>query len=234
MEFFKKNIFQKIAYELSDLKYQKKERLGDIIKKYELDIANIKFISVGANDGIKHDPIAPFLKKYDWEGVFIEPIPEYFSLLKENYKKSRKIILEQAAIGSEESQKNIYLINPKAPWITIFFGKRLASFDRKIIESHSWYVPMLRKNIINLEVAVIPLRTIIEKYEYWDVDLITIDVEGYELEVITSLDFTKIKPKIIFFETKHLTINGYEKIVNLLETEGYKIFALGRDSYAIS
>ena len=46
------------------------------------------FIQVGANDGLMCDPIRQFIVKHSWGGILVEPVPDYFELLKKNYLES--------------------------------------------------------------------------------------------------------------------------------------------------
>jgi hypothetical protein len=34
------------------------------------------FIGIGANDGVTHDPLYPFVRDFRWRGIIVEPIPE--------------------------------------------------------------------------------------------------------------------------------------------------------------
>ena len=43
---------------------------------------NFFFVQVGANDGVNHDPIFHHVRKYNWKGLLIEPIPDIFEKLK--------------------------------------------------------------------------------------------------------------------------------------------------------
>jgi hypothetical protein len=37
----------------------------------------IFFISIGANDGVSNDPIWPFASRFGWEGLAVEPNPQW-------------------------------------------------------------------------------------------------------------------------------------------------------------
>src|SRR6266568_4231619 len=39
------------------------------------------FIGIGANDGVTHDPLYPFVRDFEWRGIMVEPIPEVFAEL---------------------------------------------------------------------------------------------------------------------------------------------------------
>src|SRR5664279_1658362 len=43
------------------------------------------FIGIGANDGVTHDPLYPFVRDFGWRGIMVEPIPEAFAALERNY-----------------------------------------------------------------------------------------------------------------------------------------------------
>lgn len=228
-----KNLVEKIKFEINDLISHKRENLLDIIEKTNLDKSNIKFILIGANDGIVNDPVAPFIKKYNWEGLFIEPVKKYFKDLEKNYGNNGNIILENVAIGNEEEQKEIYFISEEAPFLTKKLGKRLASFHEDVIKSHSWYIPKIQNNLDSEKVKVKRLEQLLNKHNYWDANTLVLDVEGHELKIIEKINFNKFKPQIIYFETKHLNKISNLKIKNILENHKYKIFDLGRDSYGI-
>ncbi|MEX2436575.1 MAG: FkbM family methyltransferase [Candidatus Paceibacterota bacterium] len=229
----KKGFLGKIKYEIKDLIAHKKENLLKIINKANLDQENIKFISIGANDGVVNDPLAPYIYKYKWEGIFIEPLPQYFKELKKNYGNNQNISLENIAINNKEGFKDICFISSKAPFITKLLGKRLASFHKKVIEDHSWYIPKIKQNIEKMSVPVKPLNYILEKYNYWDANIVIIDVEGHELKIIKTIDFKKFQPKIIYFEIKHLSKDDEIEAKEILKNEGYALSSLGRDCYGI-
>ena len=49
------------------------------IKKYLH--SNFTFVQVVANDGKRFDPINKYVVQYQWRGIVIEPIQEYFDEL---------------------------------------------------------------------------------------------------------------------------------------------------------
>ena len=45
----------------------------------------VNFIQIGASDGLRWDPFRRFIIRDKWNGVFVEPLPNVFSILKDNY-----------------------------------------------------------------------------------------------------------------------------------------------------
>jgi hypothetical protein len=53
------------------------------------------------------------------------------------------------------------------------------------------------------------------------IDLLILDCEGYEFEILKSIDFSAIKPKVIRYEYKH--ISNKEECDEYLISQGYRI-----------
>ena len=64
------------------------------------------------------------------------------------------------------------------------------------------------------------------KYKDRSFDLLSIDVEGHELEVLKGIDLNKFSPKVIVIEYLDLNVSKLEiknlNIENILNTEIYK------------
>ena len=80
------------------------------------------FIEVGAYDGISFSNTIPLVKN-NWNGIYIEPVNEYFYKLKNNLDMYNKLILLNCAVSNEEGEKYINIMNtlkqpyqPKQPY----------------------------------------------------------------------------------------------------------------------
>ena len=76
----------------------------------------------------------------------------------------------------------------------------------------------------------ITFNDLIKKYKVKKIDLLHIDTEGYDYEILKTLDF-KIKPNMILFEHKNLGKNK-RKAWKLLRNKGYKLFKVAGDTLA--
>jgi hypothetical protein len=54
-------------------------------------------------------------------------------------------------------------------------------------------------------------------------DLLHIDVEGYDLELLKLFDFGQITPPIVRFEHRHLSAGESDEAVRLLAHHGYRM-----------
>lgn len=57
-------------------------------------------------------------------------------------------------------------------------------------------------------------------------NIISLDAEGYDLEILQTIDFDKIRPEIFIIETIKLgKLEKEEKCINYLKTKGYMAVA---------
>jgi len=87
----------------------------------------------------------------------------------------------------------------------------------------------VKENLIYLDVRKIDLLHIDRK-----IDLLHIDTEGFDYEIIKSIDFTKIKPKIILYEHNHLSNEDKKECMEFLKSKKYSILIKIFDTLAYS
>lgn len=59
------------------------------------------------------------------------------------------------------------------------------------------------------------LESILKNYHIGKIDLLSIDVEGHELEVFDSMDFERHKPSIVIAEYRTASVNGGEDQIDM-------------------
>lgn len=201
-------------------------------------------IQVGANDGINHDPIHKFVKRDKWKGLLIEPQPDVFRYqLFPLYMRDEGIWMENIAIGEEISLMDMYKISfTRERWatgLTSFYKPTLqAKVDSgrvdEIARERNLKVPKRRAEYIDeLKVEVKTFEFLRTKYKIGEVDILQVDVEGFDYEVIKLYDLSKFKPKVVVFESDLLKDLEYAEAENYFVDHGYLIRRLGRDSIAV-
>ena len=193
------------------------------LRKLTKGATGIRFIEIGANDGISWDPLFKFVKKYKWEGILVEPHPTYYCELVENYKAINpgKIYFENIAISDEIGEKELYYFsNLNKSDNDYLFLKCLSSFNKAHLLKHCNDYPELE--IKSVTVNCTTLNQLIEKYNFRAFDLLLIDAEGFDFEIIRSIDFELIKPRIIIFEHFHFKGDMKSKIDQLLKKLHFK------------
>jgi FkbM family methyltransferase len=219
--------------------------IESIIDQRAKGIDPFHFVQIGGNDGFIQDPIFKFIKKYPWKGIIVEPQKDVFNnKLRRTYRLEKKVVLENIAIASSSGTKKLYKLTiSDSRWAT-----GLATFDRKVLEYQ------IRRNYVdqrakregiqkgtygNLEdyitfeeVKCMTLSDLLVKHKLSHLDLLQIDTEGYDFEIIKTINFSSLKPSMISFESEHLSIEDAAGCITLLTNNGYKIMQQGRDTIA--
>lgn len=188
--------------------------IDEISKKYN----DLYFVIIGAMDGIHHDNLIPFLTKNKLNGLFIEPIPQMYDKLINNYKNYEGILaFENCAISEKEGKVKMY----KVP------DSKIGSVYPEWTDGCSTLY--LEKSVIkNFELEEIfvqshRLENVLSKHKIEKIDIIQIDAEGADYEIFNAIDFEIYKPKFIAIEIINLTYREVQNIKEKLETLNYKI-----------
>lgn len=197
----------------------------------------LNFIQVGANDGLRWDPLRRFILRDGWSGVLIEPIFPVFKMLKNNYSYVKNdLVFENCIISNHDGFIDFYTVSDE-------FLKNLST-EKKLfyLRKSSIYKDNLSRHvgdinsadcIVSYQVRCLKLDFIIDKYFFdKNLDLVFIDAEGHDDDVIKSIDFNKCKPRAIFYESHNLGSKN-EQIKLLLSSNGYEIIQFKGDAVGI-
>lgn len=143
------------------------------------------FVDVGAGHPISLSN-SYFFERNGWTGVCIDADPAQYELL-----KKERANVEWAAISSEEGEVE-------------FFQAHSPTYSSTIRrEEYKGLIKIPFKSAARKSTIRVPscrLEPILEKYEIGVIDLLSIDVEGTELEVWKALDYEKHKPRVVIIE----------------------------------
>jgi FkbM family methyltransferase len=198
-------------------------------------VAEPVFVKVGANDGISGDPVSDVLLAHEkWKGLLIEPVPFLFERLRKNFSDSQRYILEQVAIGAIPGKATFYYVDGKAidsiPDLPFWYDQ-LGSFNRDHIVKHLDGV--LTPFILECSVEVRPLPEVLKKNGIRDVHLLHIDAEGYDYEVLKTVDLASAPPAAILLEHKNLSDSDKAELLQHLRRHGYSVDDCGGDFFAV-
>lgn len=156
------------------------------------------FIEAGANDGYSQSNTYYLEKKMGWRGILIEAIPElYQKCLRE---RKRSVVYNFALVGNEyhKSTLNMHYANlMSAAQDALKTEEALRLHIRKGLEIQGI------KESYTIDVPARTLGSILdEKLNLPTIDLFSLDVEGFELEVLKGLNIEKYRPRYILVEAR--------------------------------
>ena len=187
-----------------------------LVKDYFESKRNGYFVEVGAHDPINFGSQSWHLENdLGWHGVLIEPIPELASMCRKYRPKSK--VFECACIATE-STNDISLFIPRS----IHEGADI--LGRSAIEPNidDGYFRFHRK----ITIAARTLNSVLLDAGAGQIDLLSIDVEGAELEVLYGFDLSRYRPKLILLEDKFVNLKKYR----YLKKHGYKLVKRTREN----
>ncbi len=192
------------------------------------NIKNIFVVQIGAMDGINFDDTREYLDKYQWDALLVEPIPEIFNKLKNNFKDRTNYIFEQCAIGNHDGQIEMLTVPldviEKEGLHPGFMGVS-TQYPPKNGFGYDFQNDIDVKNKFGVSVIVpcLTLDTLLKKHNLSKVDIFICDAEGYDWEIFKNFDFVNYHPYFIRLEYINLTNSEKDLIKNKLEQNGYVV-----------
>lgn len=179
------------------------------------------FVQIGAFDGETADPIRPFVDRFGWHGLLVEPQERYFRALERSYAGQEGLRLRRVAIAEPRGTRTMYKLSehPGLPeW-----APRLATFDLQTLRSHRDEIPGIDSLVITEEVDCLPLAELLAEESIDRIDLLCVDAEGYDTVILRMMDFTAMRPAIVRFEHDHLSGSEHRAAIQMLLDAGYDI-----------
>ncbi|GMU19294.1 MAG: hypothetical protein AMXMBFR12_04860 [Candidatus Babeliales bacterium] len=178
-------------------------------ERFLLNKKNGFFLDIGAHDGMTGSNTYFFEKELGWQGMCFEPLPHLFKQL----RACRDCICINACVGS---------VNGTVPFL------HLDSLDEQLSGMCDTYDPrqldivmndlsVYGGNAVMLYLPCVSLMDILEQHGITHVDYLSLDTEGSELEILKTIDFSKISIDMMSVEN-----NFHEPFIrDFLETKGF-------------
>lgn len=155
------------------------------------------FIEAGAYDGIEQSNTL-YLERYrGWRGLLVEPVPELAARCRVNRPRC---VVENAALVPFDHPSDTVVMRQC----------NLMSMVKGGMKSEAEELEHLRRGSelqkVEAREVVCPARTlssILDQHRIERVDLFSLDVEGYELNVLKGLDLARHRPRLMLIEARY-------------------------------
>ena len=149
-------------------------------------------VDVGAADGVRYSNSRYLIKFFDWNGILIEPHPEFQKHLHSIYAKSKNVHLCNYAVANKTQTSNFYMYGKdKHAQVSTLSDE----FKQRVIHTHG------DKYLEPIKVETMPLKKLLVEYNSPDkIDFMSIDCEGSDMEVLQSMDWVRFEVNLVCIE----------------------------------
>ncbi|MCB0097666.1 MAG: FkbM family methyltransferase [Caldilineaceae bacterium] len=154
------------------------------------------FVEAGANDGVSQSNTLFYEKYRHWRGLLVEPIPE---LAAQCQKNRPHCIVENCALVSFDYPDETIEMR----YCNLMSTVKGALGSEEAENQHIDRGEQLQAvSSYELSVPAKPLNAILLQHNVSHIDFISLDVEGYELNVLQGLDLERYQPAYMLIEAR--------------------------------
>ena len=196
-----------------------------VVHRLIADRPDLFFVQIGAHDGKDDDPLRQYVTKHHWKGILVEPQPDMFAKLTQNYRDEPQLAFEQAAVANFDGAMTLY--RPSGPARGSADTCR-ATFNRELLRKQLGY----NVSIDELSVPAITITTLLAKHGVQRLDLLQLDTEGFDYEIIKMVAAANVKPTLLHFEHLLLSDADRQQCYADLTRQGYRLARNGINTIA--
>lgn len=175
-----------------------------LIEYFPADYKGV-LLEVGAAHPTMASISFPF-RSLGWDVISVEPNPEFMN----NFNELNLPLLGYAACA-EDKGKTTFKISPNS----------FSCSALEIKENYVGFMDWTDSHYRTIEVEALKLNTILQRHhpDLKNIDILLVDVEGWELEVLDGFDLEKFNPKIVCLEN----FSSFATYREYMKKRGYKL-----------
>jgi FkbM family methyltransferase len=175
------------------------------------------FVELGGHDGINQSNTL-YLERRGWRGILIEPVPEAYRRCRRNRPLAE--VVNAACVAPDHEGATIDMTG--VGLMSIVNGSRGSQAEDEAWIARGETLQQIRRHAVR--VPAMTLSSILDSCDCGRIDLLSLDVEGFELQVLRGLDLTRHRPAYMLVEDSgtdgvagYLRDHGYSEVVVLNE-----------------
>ncbi len=181
-------------------------------ENYFHDLKSGVFVDIGAHNGLTYSNTYFFEKELGWKGICVEPIPAVFNELKQN----RNCICVQGCVADRSGEGQLLMIT--SPCVnTQMLSGLIDKYDRKHVKRIKREVERCGGSYQEINVKCYLLNELLEQNSISHVNFLSIDTEGGEFDILSSIDFSRYQIDVITVEDNY----GDSRFIPFLSEKGF-------------
>ena len=186
---------------LFHLRYFSLNELDMKLESY-LDFDNGYFVELGANDGVNQSNTLYFEKFRSWHGVLIEPYLPNFNELIRN-RSSNNFYKNAACVGPSYTGLKVELAYSNLMTSTLGIASEISNPEKHAMKGETFW----GGSTFVFNAFAFTLNSIlIEAKAPNKIDMLSLDVEGVELEILKGIDHSRYRFRFICVESRQFEV----------------------------
>ncbi len=194
-------------------------------------------LQIGAMDGVRFDLLYPVLSAGGWRGLLIEPMPDMFALLQQNYAAHPQFALVNCAVSDHEGTLALYRVDPalveSGQVRENMLGMTSAFPERAMLRDAELNKNLLGVAMDQVQRVDVPCRTLpalLQQNNVGYINVVVIDTEGADWLIASQLDLVKHRPTFVCLEFFHLPAQELNDCCAHFFRHGYKAAVCEEDN----
>jgi FkbM family methyltransferase len=174
------------------------------------------FVELGANDGITQSNTLYFERYLGWRGLLIEAIPALAEQCRIN--RPQAIVHHCACIAADYPNPTVEMRYSNLMSVVKGGLQNSELEERHLSAGRQHLRPDETEYVVSVPAQ--PLSAVLDIHQIRHIDLLSLDVEGYEGSVLRGLDFSRHAPKHMLIEVRD------RAEIDAILTPHYRILAI--------
>lgn len=232
--------------------FERRQYLEHVLYELLRRRGHVFIIQIGAHVGnTENDPVHRFIRdnsrsvlggRPKCSAILIEPVKYLFEQLAANYEGCDGVTLENVAIADQNSTRDFYRLDENADLAAASLPEWLNQLGSLLpqrmgrlwdqCEQNQSYKRFISEHAVVDRVQCITFDDLLQRHQIERIDFLQIDAEGYDYEIIRTIDFDRVRPTIINYE-RGLLQETEPRCRRLLLRQNYILDDHGQDTLCL-